>query len=232
MDTILHYIMSLIGGFLGTYALLLRGGNFGSAQTGNFLEAMISLSEGDFTSVAIRAGGGIVYASALIFSYLLSNCTNVNMKTMVLKVEVVGLLIAAMIPETADPILALYPIFAMMSFQWGTYSGAKGYNSASIFTTNNFKQCVLGWTQYIHQHDPKAKEKACLYTFTVFSFLGGALLGAVSTEYLGTYAAFICYVPLFAAYTVLLCSQRSAEMVLEVLEQTDHCQISQPSVRE
>lgn len=214
-DEILHYIMSLVGGFLGTYALLLRGGNFGSAQTGNFLEAMISLSEGDFAGLMIRAGGAFVYALALILSYILTNCTNVNMRTMVLKVEVVGLLIVALIPVTADPILALYPIFALMSFQWGTYSGAKGYNSASIFTTNNFKQCVLGWTQYFLRHDQKAKEKACLYTFTVLSFLSGALLGSIFVYRFGTYAAFACYIPLFLARMVLLNDQKNQKRLFE-----------------
>ncbi|MDO4942362.1 MAG: YoaK family protein [Lachnospiraceae bacterium] len=214
-DVILHYIMSLVGGFLGTYALLLRGGNFGSAQTGNFLEAMISLSERDFAGLAIRTGGAVIYALALVFSYILTNCTNVNMRTMVLKVEAVGLLITALIPVTADPILALYPIFALMSFQWGTYSGAKGYNSASIFTTNNFKQCVLGWTQYFLQHDQKAKEKACLYTFTVLSFLSGAFLGCISVYRFGTYAAFVCYIPLFTARMVLLRNQKNQKRIFE-----------------
>ena len=114
-DTALHYNMSLLGGFLGTYTLLLRGGNFGSAQTGNFLETMISLSEKNFAEVGIRIGAAVVYAVSLIISYILTNYSKTNMKKLVLIVEAIGLCIAAFIPLSADPVLALYPIFAIVS---------------------------------------------------------------------------------------------------------------------
>ena len=42
LDMILHWNLTLVGGFLGTYAILLHAGNFGSAQTGNVME-MLSL---------------------------------------------------------------------------------------------------------------------------------------------------------------------------------------------
>ena len=38
LDAILHWNISLVGGFLGAYAILLHAGNFGSAQTGNLME--------------------------------------------------------------------------------------------------------------------------------------------------------------------------------------------------
>ena len=38
LDAILHWTISLVGGFLGAYAILLHAGNFGSAQTGNLME--------------------------------------------------------------------------------------------------------------------------------------------------------------------------------------------------
>ena len=38
LDAILHWNISLVGGFLGGYAILLHAGNFGSAQTGNMME--------------------------------------------------------------------------------------------------------------------------------------------------------------------------------------------------
>lgn len=202
-NTALHYNMSLLGGFLGTYTLLLRGGNFGSAQTGNFLETMISLSEKNFAEVGIRIGAAVVYAVSLIISYILTNYSKTNMKKLVLIVEAIGLCIAAFIPLSADPVLALYPIFAIMSFQWGTYSGSKGYNSASVFMTNNFKQSVLGWTRFFFEHDPKEKEKACLYTTTVVSFLIGAFLGCISVYQWGRYAAFAGLLPLLTAWIIL-----------------------------
>lgn len=41
---ILHWNLTLVGGFLGTYAILLHAGNFGSAQTGNVMEMAAALT--------------------------------------------------------------------------------------------------------------------------------------------------------------------------------------------
>lgn len=204
LDTILHYNMSFVGGFLGTYALLLRSGNFGSAQTGNLMEMMIDISEGNMHDFLARFGALIIFGLSLVISYLLANYTSVSMRKLCLWVDAVGLVIAAFIPTTVYPVIALYPIFAIASFQWGTYAGAKGYNSASIFSTNNFRQCVWGWTQFAITHDKKALEKAELYTFTVLSFLTGALTGSFATNALGTYGAFIGLIPLVTARIFIL----------------------------
>lgn len=44
LDMILHWNLTLVGGFLGTYAILLHAGNFGSAQTGNVMEMAAALT--------------------------------------------------------------------------------------------------------------------------------------------------------------------------------------------
>ncbi len=204
LDTILHYNMSFVGGFLGTYALLLRGGNFGSAQTGNLMEMMIDISEGNLYDLLTRIGALILFGASLAVSYILTNYTSLNMKKLCLWADAAGLVVSALIPTTVYPILALYPVFVIASFQWGTFAGAKSYNSASIFSTNNFKQCVWGWTQFAITRDKKALEKARLYTFTLLSFMAGALIGCFAAGALGTYGALIGLVPLAVARVFLL----------------------------
>lgn len=44
LDMILHWNLTLVGGILGTYAILLHAGNFGSAQTGNVMEMAAALT--------------------------------------------------------------------------------------------------------------------------------------------------------------------------------------------
>ena len=102
-------------------------------------------------------------------------------------------------PEGMSAVVSLYPIFFCSAFQWGSYSGASGYNSASIFTTNNFKQSLLAWTQYILTKDPEFRRKGIMYTMTVLSFFAGACIGCVSVYAYGVYGAFVGFVPLIAA---------------------------------
>ena len=95
------------------------------------------------------------------------------MRKLALWVDAAALALASMLP-LEPALVGIYPIFFASAFQWGVYSGADGFNSATIFMTNNFKQSVLGWLQYGLTKDKEFKRKAILYTYTVISFfLGG-----------------------------------------------------------
>ena len=65
-EALIHWNFALVGGFLGVYAILLRMGNFGSAQTGNIMEMAASLVSGEWYDVLLRFlalplfGGGVV----------------------------------------------------------------------------------------------------------------------------------------------------------------------------
>ena len=67
LDMILHWNLTLVGGFLGTYAILLHAGNFGSAQTGNVMEMAAALTGKNFAEVGIRFLAFLIFGSAIDF---------------------------------------------------------------------------------------------------------------------------------------------------------------------
>lgn len=213
LDTILHFTMSLVGGFLGTYAIVSRGGTFANAQTGNIMSMTEDLFGRNWIDFLVRFGALAVFALSMAVSYLMSTYTNFHMRKLCLRVDAVALLLTAFLPDKVPGILALYPIFIASSFQWGTYSGARGYGSATIFSTNNLKQSVLGWTQYIINHDPRTREKALLYTFTIVFFVIGTFLGCEAVVRFGHYGAFvgIFFLALAHAFIVIAESQNVRE---------------------
>ena len=78
--------------------------------------------------------------------------------------------------------------------------GADGFNSATVFITNNFKQSVLGWTQYALTKDKEFKRKAVLYSNTVLMFFLGALLGVTGVAAFGNaLGACVGFIPLAVA---------------------------------
>lgn len=211
LDMILHWNLTLVGGFLGTYAILLHAGNFGSAQTGNVMEMAAALTGRNFAEVGIRFLAFLIFGSAIVISYLLTNFTKLDMRKFVLWVDAAGLTVTALMPEGMSAVVSLYPIFFCSAFQWGSYSGASGYNSASIFTTNNFKQSLLAWTQYILTKDPEFRRKGIMYTMTVLSFFAGACIGCVSVYTYGVYGAFVGFVPLIVARVFMYIGKISVE---------------------
>lgn len=199
----IHWLMALAGGFLGSYALLLRGGNFGNAQTGNLLEMMIDLSEWNWTDFLQRLGAMGLFMAAMVISTLLTNHTSLPMGYVALGVEGLGIGVAAAIPPEANPLVGLYPIFFAAAFQWGTFSGAEGYSCATVFSTNNLRQAVAGWTEWLAAGDEAARKKAFFFTTTIVSFLLGGLLGAVLTARLSSPACLFVLLPLAMAWGLL-----------------------------
>ena len=202
LDAILHWNISLVGGFLGAYAILLHAGNFGSAQTGNLMEMGAELVSMEWFNVLLRLAALVLFGLGAASAYLLTNFTKINMRKLALWVDAAALALASMLP-LEPALVGIYPIFFASAFQWGVYSGADGFNSATIFMTNNFKQSVLGWLQYGLTKDKEFKRKAILYTYTVISFFLGVVLGAWAVGQFGIYSAYVGFLPLAAARTFI-----------------------------
>ena len=197
LDAILHWNISLVGGFLGAYAILLHAGNFGSAQTGNLMEMGAELVSMEWFNVLLRLAALVLFGLGVASAYLLTNFTKINMRKLALWVDAAALALASMLP-LEPALVGIYPIFFASAFQWGVYSGADGFNSATIFMTNNFKQSVLGWLQYGLTKDKEFKRKAILYTYTVISFFLGVVLGAWAVGQFGIYSAYVGFLRLKA----------------------------------
>src|SRR5699024_10560311 len=126
---------------------------FGSAETGNMMELAVEVTSLELDTVAVRLLAFLVFGAAIVISYLLTTYSKWNMRKLAIWIDAIGLLTTVFLPDSLDPIAGLYPIFFCAAFQWGTYCGAEGYNSASIFITNNYKQLLLAWTRYFIEKD-------------------------------------------------------------------------------
>ena len=200
LDAILHWNISFVGGFLGGYAILSHAGVFGSAQTGNLMEMASNVRFMEWEEVGLRMLAMVIFACGVIASYMLTNYTNLHMRKLAIWVDAAGLGLTALLPDWFSPIAGVYPIFFCSAFQWGVYSGADGFNSATVFITNNFKQSVLGWTQYALTKDKEFKRKAVLYSNTVLMFFLGALLGVTGVAAFGNaLGACVGFIPLAVA---------------------------------
>ena len=209
-EVVMHWLMTLVGGFMGVYAVLLHAGNFGSAQTGNVMEMAAELVSMEWPKVLLRVIAFIIFGCGVVAAYLLTNYTKLNMRKLALWVDAAGLTLTSLLP-LEPALVGLYPIFFCSAFQWGVYSAAGGFGSASIFTTNNYKQALLGWTQYILTKDKEFLRKGIIYTFTVLSFFGGACFGAWSVYTFDVRGAYMSFIPLVLARIIIAVGENPAE---------------------
>ena len=69
-EVMMHWLLTLVGGFMGVYAVLLHAGNFGSAQTGNVMEMAAELVSMEWQKVLLRMIAFIIF-SVITISLLL-----------------------------------------------------------------------------------------------------------------------------------------------------------------
>ena len=146
----LHLNMTLIGGFMVGYGVINRHDILGSAQTGNMVSlAMDAVGHADeewfFRIIAL-----IIYVASVSLTVILSHkISKMSQKRLSILIDGAVLLIIGFYPAEMNPFVALFPIFFATAFQWCSFKGADGFASSSIFCSNNLRQCVTGFTEYL-----------------------------------------------------------------------------------
>ena len=111
---LLHVNLAFIGGLTGAYAILVRGGNFGAAQTMNLIEMVLNFTEMNLTDAFLRLAIFILYGLAIIAAFLIGEHFASVKSYIALAVEAVCIWIAGIIPTSVNPLIALFPVFILM----------------------------------------------------------------------------------------------------------------------
>lgn len=199
-DLILHSMMCSIGGFMGGYAVLCRG-NLGSAQTINMIDIVLNIVGKNKEELLLRFIGLFLYIMGIELVVIFSKKTKINMQRYSIAVDMAGFLILAMIPEQVNKVAGILPMFFMLSTQWSVFHGERGYNSATVFSTNNLRQTLLALNEYAFGRDKKQLNKALYYINTLFWFHINVAISYFAVKYFGVYASlfgFIYAVPALA----------------------------------
>ena len=146
-----HHTMALAGGFFGMYALMIRSSTFGSSETSNLIFLVVTGLTGSPHSFLIRLGALLCYIAGIVFATLAPKLLKKwDLRCVSIGIDVLACLLLAQLPESMDPVLALYPMFFATAVQWLAFTSAAGYNSATIFSTNNLRQCFASLTEYLY----------------------------------------------------------------------------------
>lgn len=197
--TLLHFNMSFIGGFIGAYAILIRNGNLGAAQTMNLIELFLNFADLNFTNAIIRLGLFISYGISFVTAYICSLYLPNYKYTIAIIIESICIFITGLLPLACNPLVALFPVFILSAYQWQTFTDSDCYNSSTVFSTNNYKQALLSWTNFIRDKNPADKKRALFFTYTLAIFHIGVFIGFFTVKYFSVKAIWITMFPIFLA---------------------------------
>ena len=120
------------------------------------------------------------------------------------------------IPAETEIVIALYPIFFAMAFQWSSFRGARNFYSSTIFSTNNTKQTSLALANYLCDHDRAHLRKLEVFALTLLCFHIGAAVGVGASHLWGVRGA-LCALPLIGWAFFLVTQEEKAEAIQTIV---------------
>ncbi|SEA30285.1 Uncharacterized membrane protein YoaK, UPF0700 family [Lachnospiraceae bacterium NK3A20] len=211
-EFILHLLMTFTAGITGAYAVLFRG-TFAQAQTANliylFLHLVVDRSPFD---VLFRVLSLILFCAGLTGGHLaLRKFSREKAEFLCILVEVTGILIAGLIPEDIAVLPAVLPIFALTGCQWSIFNGANGIACSTIFCSNNTKQALFGFVDYLLDRDAKDLRRGLFFLATLISFYAAVTIHAPLIQRFGVRSVWFAFLPLGIAALVCLADSHSRE---------------------
>ena len=162
--------------------------------------------------IFFRFSALLIYIFAMVSTVFLSHkMERTTLKFISVLIDGLAFVLLAFLPQDMDPFVALYPIFFATAFQWCSFKGADGFNSSSIFSTNNLRQFTTAVTQFLMKKDSAQCDKAKFYGMTLLSFHTGAALSLILYMTCGLSGVWLCLVPAFYAVWLISADRNTAD---------------------
>lgn len=213
-EKILHHAVSIIGGFLGGYAIFNHCDLFGNAQTANLIHIVGKIFSADFSGLIFLVLAMLAYFAGNVFCVIAEKFIKFDLKCISLIFTSCAVVIIGIFPDIANHYIALLPILFVTPIQWNAYRTAAGYASSTIFSTNNFRVAVMSLTRYVIDRDKKQAEQSRFYWLTLLCFHTGVALSCTASLFLGTESIWLCFVPIaLSSFAYLWFNERAVKRI-------------------
>ncbi len=181
------YILTFVGGYLGAYSYVLRGGVFASAQTGNLILLGINFANGNFATWYHHIVPIIVFSLGIILAeHIKTACKSDKASRRVnLSLEIATLAIVAFIPVGNLNLYANIGIAFGAALQTQTFRQIGEHVHMTTMCTGN----IRGISEYLYYG---LKEKngnkvidAIKRIGVIVAFVIGVVIGAIASNFTG-----------------------------------------------
>ena len=187
--------LTFIGGFLDAYCVILRGGVFASAQTGNIVFIGVDIATNQWSQLPEKIMPIIAFGIGVIIVQLARrhfNTARLNIwRLWLLALQIIVLIIVGFL-STAVPNMIVTTMLSMsMATQLASYSTVNGYPYANTFTTCNYRKLVENCYLFIATKEKKYQQKAKYFGLIVGSFFIGTIGSGFLVKVINVRAAWL-----------------------------------------
>ena len=156
--------LTFIGGFLDAYCVILRGGVFASAQTGNIVFIGVDIATNQSSELTDKVMPIIAFGIGVIIVQVARrhfNTAHLNIwRLWLLAFQIIVLVIVGFMPTSVPNMIVTTMLSMSMATQLASYSTVNGYPYANTFTTGNYRKLVENCYLFIATKEKKYQQKA------------------------------------------------------------------------
>ena len=223
-----YRVLIIIAGFYGGYAMVVRGGMFSNAQTGNVAFMAVALGKGEI----IQALYYLIPISAYMLGSFVSEILPRQLRrthlfrwdTLLTLFEIIAVIVMGFIPATAPHQICQVLINFICAMQYNTFRQAEGVSMATTFVTNHVRQTGIALASMLDKSKEKTpiKKKAWIHLSMIGCFIFGVFAATVSCRFFGTYAIWLNLIPLAVVFVDLLHADLTKEKELLDINPSGH----------
>lgn len=200
--------MITVGGYLGSFVYVLRGGVFSNAQTGNILLFSIRLGQGEglgafYYLIPVAAYlVGIVISE--LFSVRLSSKGRLSWPTVFVAVEAAAVFVLGAVPVEAPVQICQIAVSFLAAMQYNTFKKAENEPMATTFCTNHLRQTGGAFARWILNRDREEGRRTLSHVAMIAAFVFGAAVSAALAKKFGVRSLWFAEIPLFVILADLI----------------------------
>lgn len=203
-------LLMLVAGFYGGYTLMVRGGVFSNAQTGNLALFALAVGKEDWDQALYYLIPITGYLVGSIVSDILPKAFRrshlIRWDTALTLFEILAVIVMGFIPATAPHQICQIIINFICAMQYNTFRQAEGISMATTFCTNHIRQLGVSLARMFKpgEKGQDARRRAWAHGAMVLCFMAGVTAAAVACRFLEVRAIWLALIPLLILFVDLL----------------------------
>lgn len=221
-------LLMIVAGFYGGYTLVVRGGVFSNAQTGNLALFAVAVGKGNWNDALYylipMAGYILGSIAAEILPKPFRKVHFMRWDTALTLFEIMAVIVMGFIPATAPHQICQLLVNFICAMQYNTFRQAEGIAMATTFCTNHIRQLSHNLSRMWKPAGggAEARRKAWAHGAMVLCFMGGVAAATVACRFLDVKAIWLSLIPLLILFVDLLHADLTKEKDLLAVPPSGH----------